>query len=59
MSNGLPVPDSPLTPGGTPVDAVNGVLNGLNPTAHGLNAANGQNKTPTRKDSGEEGGPGG
>ena len=62
MSNGLPDPDSPLTPGGTPVDAVNGVLNGLNPTANGLNnGANGLNgtPTPTRKDSVEEGGPGG
>ena len=60
MSNGLPDPDTLLTPGGTPVDAVNGVLNGLNPTANGLNGgANGLNGTPTRKDSGEEGGPGG
>ncbi|EDR06952.1 uncharacterized protein LACBIDRAFT_328342 [Laccaria bicolor S238N-H82] len=43
MSNGLPDPDSLLTPGGTtPVD----VLNGLNnPSANGLNG------TPTRKDS--------
>ena len=57
MSNGLPDPDSLLTPGGTPVDAVNGVLNGLYPTANGLN--NGLNGTPVRKDSGEEGGPGG
>ena len=31
MSNGLPDPDSLLTPGGTPFDAINGVLNGLNP----------------------------
>ena len=31
MSNGLPDPDSLLTPGGTAFDAVNGVLNGLNP----------------------------
>ena len=60
MSNGLPDPDSILTPGETPIDAVNGVLNGLNPTANGLNnGANGLNGTPTRKDSGEEGGPGG
>ena len=60
MSNGLPDPDTLLTPGGTPVDAVNGVLNVLNPTANGLNnGANGLNGTPTRKDSGEEGGPGG
>ena len=60
MSNGLPDPDSLLTPGGTAVDAVNGVLNGLNPTANGLNnCANGLNGTPTRKDLGEEGGPGG
>ena len=60
MSNGLPDPDTLLTPGGTPVDAVNGVLNGLNPTANGLNnGANGLIGTPTRKDSGEEGGPGG
>ena len=60
MSNGLPDPDTLLTPGGTPVDAVNGVLNGLTPTANGLNnGANGLNGTPTRKDSGEEGGPGG
>ena len=60
MSNGLPDPDSILTPGETPIDAVNGVLNGLNPTAKGLNnGANGLNGTPTRKDSGEEGGPGG
>ena len=35
-------------------------MNGLNPTANGLNnGANGLNGTPTRKDSGEEGGPGG
>ena len=40
MSNGLPDPDSLLTPGGTLVDAVNGVLNGLNPTANGLNGPN-------------------
>ena len=47
MSNGLPDPDSLLTPGGTPVDAVNGVLNGLNPTANGLNnGAKGLNGTP-------------
>ena len=60
MSNGLPDPDTLLTPGGTPVDAVNGVLNGLNPTANGLNGgANGLNGTPVRKDSGEESGPGG
>ena len=60
MSNGLPDPDSLLTPGGTAVDAVNGVLNGLNSTANGLNnGANGLNGTPTRKDPGEEGGPGG
>ena len=60
MSNGLPDPDSLLTPGRMPVDAVNGVLNGLNPTANGLNnGANGLNGTPTRKDLGEEGGPGG
>jgi len=61
MSNGLPDPDTLLRPGGTPVDGVNGVLNGLNPTANGLNGAtvNGLNGTPTRKDSGEEGGPGG
>ena len=40
MSNGLPDPDSPdslLTPGGRPVNVVNGVLNGLNPTANGFN----------------------
>ena len=37
MSNGLPDPDSLLTPGGGPVDAVNGVLNRLNDTANGLN----------------------
>ena len=37
MSNGLPDPDSLLTPGGTPVDVVNGVLIGLNDTANGLN----------------------
>ena len=37
MSNGLPDPDSLLTPGGRQVDAVNGVLNGLNHTANGLN----------------------
>ena len=60
MSNGLPDPDTLLTPGGTPVDAVNGVLNGLNPTANGLNnGANGMNGTPVRKDSSEAGGPGG
>ena len=63
MSNGLPDPDTLLTPGGTPVDAVNGVLNGINPSANGLNGAtvsvNSLNGTPTRKDSGEEGGPGG
>ena len=52
MSSDLPDPDSLLTPGGTPVDAVNSVLSGLNPTANGLNG------TPTRKDSGEEAGPG-
>ena len=58
MSNGLPDPDSLLPPGGMPVDANNGVLNGLNPTANGLNSsANGLNGTPTRKDWGEEGGP--
>ena len=60
MSNGLPDPDSLLPPGGMAVDAVNGVLNGLNPTANGLNSsANRLNGTLTRKDSGEEGGPGG
>ena len=60
MSNGLSDPDSLLTPGGTPIDAVNGILNGLNPTANGLNnSANGLNETLTRKDSGKEGGPGG
>ena len=37
MSNGLPDPDSLLTPGGTPFDVVNGVLIGLNHTANGLN----------------------
>ena len=37
MSNGLPYPDSLLTPGGRLVDAVNGVLNGLHHTANGLN----------------------
>ena len=37
MSNGLPDPDSLLTPGWRPVDAVNGVLNGLHHTAYGLN----------------------
>ena len=37
MSNGLPDPDSLLTPGGRPVDAVNRVLSGLNHTANGLN----------------------
>ena len=37
MSNGLPDPDSLLTPGGRPVDAANGVLNGLNDAANGLN----------------------
>ena len=37
MSNGLPDPDSLLTPGRTPVDAANGVLIGLNHTANGLN----------------------
>ena len=37
MSNGLPDPDSLLTPGGRPVDAVNGVFNGLYHTANGLN----------------------
>ena len=37
MSNGLPDPDSLLTPGWTPVDTVNCVLNGLNHTANGLN----------------------
>jgi len=51
MSNGLPDPDTLLTPSGTPVDGVNGVLNGA--TVNGLNG------TPIRKDSGEEGGPGG
>ena len=60
MSNGLSNPDSLLTPGGTPIDAVNSVLNGLNPTANGSNnGANGLNGTLTRKDSGKEGGPGG
>ncbi|EDR06938.1 uncharacterized protein LACBIDRAFT_294581 [Laccaria bicolor S238N-H82] len=45
MSNGLPDPDSQLTP----VDVLNG-LNNPNPSANGLNG------TPTRKDSlGEEG----
>ena len=37
MSNGLPDPDSLLTPGGRPVDAANGVLNGLNDAANGFN----------------------
>ena len=37
MSNGLPDSESLLTLGGRPVDAVNGVLNGLNHTANGLN----------------------
>ena len=37
MSSGLPDPDSLLTPGGRPVNAANGVLNGLNHTANGLN----------------------
>ena len=37
MSNGLPDPDSLLTPGGTPVDVVNGVLIELNHTANGFN----------------------
>ena len=37
MSNGLPDPDSLLTPGGRRVDAVNGMLNVLKPTANGLN----------------------
>ena len=37
MSDGLPVPDLLLTPGGRPVDVVNGVLNGLNHTANRLN----------------------
>ena len=37
MSNGLPDPDSLLTPGWTPVDTVNCVLNGRNHTANGLN----------------------
>ena len=60
MSNGLPDPDSLLTPGRTPVDGVNSMLNVLNPTANGLNnSVNGLNGTLTRKDSGEEGGPGG
>ena len=35
------------------------MLNGINPSANGLNGANRLNGTPTRKDSGEEGGPGG
>ncbi|EDR06958.1 uncharacterized protein LACBIDRAFT_328353 [Laccaria bicolor S238N-H82] len=49
MSNGLPDPDSLLTP----VDVLNG-LNNPNPTANGFNG------TPTRKDSlGEEAGGGG
>ena len=60
MSHGLPDPDSLLTPGGPPVDAANNVLNRLNHTANGLNnGAKGLNGTPIRKDSGEEGGPGG
>ena len=37
MSNGLPDSHSLLTPGGTPIDTVNGVLSGLNHTANGLN----------------------
>ena len=37
MSNGLPDPDSLLTPGGTPVDAAKCVLNGLNHIVNGLN----------------------
>ena len=37
MSNGLPDPDSLLTPGGTPVNTVSGVLNGLNHAGNGLN----------------------
>ena len=37
MSNGFPNPDSLLTPGGRLVNVVNGVLNGLNHTANGLN----------------------
>ena len=57
MSNSLPDPDSLLTLSGTPVDAVNSMLNRLNPTANGLNGANGLSRTPTRKDSGEEAGP--
>jgi hypothetical protein len=51
MSNGLLDPDPLLTPG-TPVDAVNGVLNGLNSNANGLSGANSPNclnGTPTRK----------
>ena len=39
MSNGLPDPDSLLTPGRRPVDAVNGVFNALNHTANGFNGA--------------------
>ena len=35
MFNGLPDPDLLLTPGGRPVDAINGVLNGLNYTVNG------------------------
>ena len=37
MSNGLPGPDSLLTPSGRPVDAANGVLKGLHNTVNGLN----------------------
>jgi len=61
MSNGLPDPDMLLTPGGMLVNAINGMLNGINPSANGLNGAtvNGLNGTPTRKDSSKEGRPGG
>ena len=37
VSNGLSDPDSLLSPGGRPVDAVNGVLTGLNHAANGFN----------------------
>jgi len=61
MSNGLPDPDTLLRPGRMLVDGINSMLNRLNPTVNGLNGAtvNGLNRTPTSKDSGEEGRPGG